>query len=60
MKLVTDWMQCQDKQITSEFVDVHEQRGLSDCGLSLHYISVLWSGSSNSELHSESITIASS
>ena len=33
MKLVADLMQCQDKQITLEFVDVQEQRGSSDCGL---------------------------
>ena len=32
-KLVADLMQCKDKEITLEFVDVQEQRGLSDCGL---------------------------
>ena len=33
MKLVADLMQCRDKEITIEFVDVQEQRGSSDCGL---------------------------
>ena len=32
-KLVADLMQCKDKEITLEFVDVQEQRGSSDCGL---------------------------